>query len=133
MDRKGKQEKSGGMGKQDRCRGDRKRKEKAKGELGIHKEQLERSAQPGEKRGRSNREQQREPYQSCAVSKDEFTTDGMEQGRSRQGVTNKDILEEWKRHAETGTETERRNRGRSSGRRKIFKCKRNTVMGKENE
>lgn len=113
MDRKGKQEKAGGMGCPGRRSAYGKRRKETCGKLGIHKEKLERCAQACVKRGRCDREQHGEPYQPCAVSTDEFTADGLEQGRCRQAVTDKDILEEWKRHVETGKATERR-----SGRRR---------------
>ncbi len=103
-----------GMGCPDRRSAYGKRRKAACRKLGIHKEKLEKCAQACAKRGRSDRQQHGEPYQSCAVSTDEFTADGLEPGRCRQAVTDKDILEEWKRHVKAGKATERKSDSRRS-------------------
>lgn len=108
MNRKRKQEKTGRQGCPKRWGANEKRRKESCRKLGIPKEKLKRSTKSGEKRGRSDRKQYREPYQPCVVNKEKLTADGVEQGRSRQGVTSKDILEKWKEHAETGKVTERR-------------------------
>lgn len=54
-------------------------------------------------------------------------------GKSRQPVQNKDILEKWHRDAKAGTDAERQRYRRKAGGRKKFECKRNSVMGKENQ
>ena len=52
-------------------------------------------------RRRSDGEQYGESYQSCAVSKNEFASDGVEQRGSRKAVRVENLLEEWKKDRRT--------------------------------
>lgn len=91
-----------------------KRRKAACRKLGIHKEKLERSAQACAKREGvigSSTESHISHVLSARMSSRPI---GLEPGRCRQTVTDKDILEEWKRHAEAGKATERRSDSRRS-------------------
>ena len=65
-------------------------------------------------RRRSDGEQYGESYQPCAVSKDEFASDGLEQRGSRKAVRAENLLEEWKKGRRTA---EGRKGGRKERRR----------------
>lgn len=61
---------------------------------GIPGEELEGNPDTGKKGGRSDGKQHRRAYQPCAVSEDEFPSDGLERGGGVEGVEAEDLLEE---------------------------------------
>ena len=79
-------------------------------------------------RRRSDGEQYGESYQPCAVSKDEFASDGLEQRGSRKAVRAENLLEEWKKGRRTA---EGRKGGRGEKRRENIQCPGHDKVGKK--
>lgn len=92
-------------------------KKAAGGKCRLPGKELEGDPNADKERRRSDGEQYGESYQSCAVSKDEFASDGVEQRGSRKAVRAENLLEEWKKGRRTaagrkGGREERRRRER---------------------
>ena len=88
-----------GRGKGERT--GRKEKEATGGKSWLPRKELEGDPNADKERRRSDGEQYGESYQSCAVSKDEFASDGLEQRGSGKAVRVENLLEEWKKGRRT--------------------------------